>query len=36
MTAVAGVPEFFSARVGRKTFQPLFFSIDLSHLCLRD
>jgi DNA-binding SARP family transcriptional activator len=30
------IPEFFSARVGCKTFQPLFFGVDLSHLCLRD
>jgi peptide/nickel transport system substrate-binding protein len=30
------IPEFFSARVGCKTFQPLFFGVDLSRLCLRD
>jgi ABC-type transport system substrate-binding protein len=29
------IPEFFSARVGCKTFQPLFFGVDLAGLCLR-
>jgi len=29
------IPEFFSARVGCKTFQPLFFGVDLADLCLR-
>jgi hypothetical protein len=28
------IPEFFSARVGCKTFQPLFFGVDLAGLCL--
>jgi hypothetical protein len=30
------IPEFFSARVGCKAFQPLFFGVDLSRVCLRD
>jgi ABC-type transport system substrate-binding protein len=29
------IPEFFSARVGCKTFQPLFFGVDLASLCLQ-
>jgi hypothetical protein len=29
------IPQFFSARVGCKTFQPLFFGVDLAALCLR-
>jgi ABC-type transport system substrate-binding protein len=29
------MPQFFSARVGCKTFQPLFFGVDLARLCLR-
>jgi DNA-binding SARP family transcriptional activator len=29
------MPQFFSARAGCKTFQPLFFGVDLATLCLR-
>jgi hypothetical protein len=29
------MPQFFSARVGCETFQPLFFGVDLASLCLR-
>jgi ABC-type transport system substrate-binding protein len=29
------IPELFSTRVGCKTFQPLFFGVDLAGLCLR-
>jgi hypothetical protein len=29
------MPQFFSARVGCETFQPLFFGVDLAALCLR-
>jgi hypothetical protein len=28
------IPELFSERVGCKTFQPLFFGVDLASLCL--
>jgi DNA-binding SARP family transcriptional activator/ABC-type transport system substrate-binding protein/streptogramin lyase len=29
------IPELFSSRVGCKTFQPLFYGVDLTSLCLR-
>jgi hypothetical protein len=29
------VPELFSARVGCKLFQPIYFGVDLAALCLK-
>jgi hypothetical protein len=29
------VPELFSARVGCKVFQPVYFGVDLAALCLK-